>query len=145
MATTSSAYGPFIAALGTGAIDFTTDTFFALLTTSAYTPNVDTHEFYDPDITNEITGTGYSFGGEALSGVTWVYDAASNAAILTADTVAWTGADFIARYAVIYQDTGDPETARLLGYVNFGENRSPNAAGVFSIDFTAGVFRLLLA
>jgi hypothetical protein len=37
-----------------------------LLVLDAYTPNFDTHNFYD-DITNEATGTGYSAGGVTLT------------------------------------------------------------------------------
>lgn len=38
----------------------------ALLVTDSYTPNFDTHDFYN-DITNEVTGTGYSAGGATIT------------------------------------------------------------------------------
>jgi hypothetical protein len=37
-----------------------------LLVTDSYTPNFDTHDFYN-DVTNEVTGTGYSAGGVTLT------------------------------------------------------------------------------
>jgi hypothetical protein len=43
-------------------IDFDTDTFKAMLVTSSYTPNKDTHDKRD-DVTNEVAGTGYTAGG----------------------------------------------------------------------------------
>jgi hypothetical protein len=38
----------------------------ALLVTDSYTPAYDTHDFYN-DITNEVSGDGYSSGGETLT------------------------------------------------------------------------------
>ena len=37
-----------------------------LLVTDSYTPNFDTHDFRD-DLTNEVSGTGYTAGGQALT------------------------------------------------------------------------------
>lgn len=37
-----------------------------LLVTDSYTPNFDTHDFYN-DITNEVTGTNYTAGGQAMT------------------------------------------------------------------------------
>ena len=48
------------------AIDLTTDVMYMLLVTSAYTPNQNTHNFRD-DITNEVTGTGYTSGGNTCA------------------------------------------------------------------------------
>lgn len=49
-----------------GSIDFDTDTFKVMLVTSAYTENKDTHTRRS-DITNEITGTGYTAGGNTAT------------------------------------------------------------------------------
>mgnify|MGYP000402675218 CR=1 FL=1 len=49
-----------------GNIDFDTDTFYGMLVTSTYTPNKDTHTKRS-DVTNEVTGTGYTAGGMAVS------------------------------------------------------------------------------
>ena len=51
----------------TGAIDYDTDTFKVMLVTSSYTPDKDAHEFFD-DVTNEVSGTGYTAGGETVTG-----------------------------------------------------------------------------
>ena len=45
-----------------GAIDYDTDTFKIMLVTSSYTPNKGTHTRRS-DVTNEVTGTGYTAGG----------------------------------------------------------------------------------
>lgn len=58
-----------ISDLITGNIDIDTDTIKCALTTSSYTPNLDTHDRFD-DVTNEVTGTGYTAGGATLGSVT---------------------------------------------------------------------------
>lgn len=52
-----------------GSIDLDTDTIKVKLVTSAYTPNQDTHTKVS-DVTSEVTGSGYTSGGKALSGKT---------------------------------------------------------------------------
>lgn len=65
-------------------IDYDTDTIKCMMTTSAYTPNLDTHDYKD-DVTNEVTGTGYVAGGATLGTKTITYTAANS---LTAWAVA---------------------------------------------------------
>lgn len=43
-------------------IDFDTDTIKAMLCAAGYTPDLDAHD-YKNDVTNEVTGTGYTAGG----------------------------------------------------------------------------------
>lgn len=104
-----------------------TDPIKVALTTSAYTPNQDTHDFFN-DVTNEVTGTGYTAGGATLTGKTVTYDASSQRVWLNADDVTWGTSTITARYAVIYHDTGTPSTSTLLGYVDFGSDQSSTAA-----------------
>jgi hypothetical protein len=141
MAVTASAYGQAIMSLGLGRFNFGSDTLKVLLTTSSYTPNIDTHTYLS-DVTNEVSGTGYTAGGATLSGVSWTYDATNNLGKLLASTTTWTAATFTARTAVVYKSTGTAGTSPLLSYVDFGADQSP--AGVdFSIPWstTDGVFQ----
>lgn len=55
--------------------DFLTDTIKLMLTTSTYTENLDTHET-KADVTNEVSGTGYTAGGNTLASKTITYTAA---------------------------------------------------------------------
>jgi len=120
-------------------IDWVTDTINAGLTTSAYTPNQDVHDFYD-DITNEITGTGYTAKGVTLSGKSVSTDTASNDTRLIAATSSWTSASFTANKAFVFKDTGTASTSPLLIYVTFGADNTVSA-GTFSLvwDATNGV------
>jgi hypothetical protein len=114
-------------------VDWANDTIKVALCTSTYTPNQDTHQYFS-DVTNQISGTGYTAGGAALAGKTVNYDTASNVISLRASASSWTTATFTARYAVIYKDTGSSATSPLLGYVDFGGDETVST-GTFTITW----------
>jgi hypothetical protein len=58
-------------------IDWLSDTIKVMLLTSTYTPNLDTHKFKS-DLTNEITGTGYTAGGATLGSAALTYTVANS-------------------------------------------------------------------
>src|SRR4051812_40307058 len=41
------------------------------IVTASYTPNQNTHDFWDDVSANEVTGTGYTAGGNACATPTW--------------------------------------------------------------------------
>lgn len=137
----SGQYGPTAA----NRVDWANDTIKVALCTSSYTPDQDTHDFFD-DITNEVSGTGYTAGGETLSGKTVNYDASTNTMSLRANATAWTSATLTARYAVVYKSTGTAGTSPLIGYVDFGGDEVVSS-GTFSItwDPTDGVLKIVAA
>jgi hypothetical protein len=146
VAVTAFLYGvPFKNLLdGTAPFDLNTDTIKAALAQSGYTPNQDTHDFFN-DITNEASGTGYTAGGKTLTTPTVAYDTATNVIKFDADDVAWTGATFTARYAIVYKDTGTPSTSPLLFYVDFGGDQAVSS-GTFTINWHAnGLITLTVA
>lgn len=100
--------------------DWVNDSFKVMLSTSAFVPDQDTLDFRD-DVTNEVSGTGYTAGGVAVSGKTLSYDAASNEVrLLMADNVWGPGATIAGvRVATLYKVTGgaastDPVIAYLV-------------------------------
>jgi len=121
----------------TGDIDLNSDTFKIMLTTSAYTPNQDTHDFRD-DVTNEVSGTGYTAGGETLTGVSVSYDAASNQVRISWDDPTWPGSTIAsARTAVIYKSRGGASSAdELLAYATNDSDVSSVGAD-FTIDLSS--------
>jgi hypothetical protein len=137
MAVTASLFGLTAQKMldGSGAINWSSDTIKVALTTSAYTPNQDTHDFFD-DVTNEITGTGYSAGGVALASKTSTYDTTTDQIRLDAADTTWTTSTLTARRAVIYKSTGTPATSALIGWVDFGADVS-TTAGTFQITWDA--------
>lgn len=124
----------------TFAIDYLSDTIRVMLCTSTYAPNQDTHET-KADVTNEVVGAGYVARGTALAGKTITVDAANNRVTFDANDVTWAASTITARYAVVYKDTGVDATSPLIGYINFGADKS-SAATDFTIEWSAdGVFR----
>lgn len=118
-------------------IDFNSDTIKAMLCTSTYVPDQDTHQ-YKSDVTNEITGTGYTAGGVTLANCVIAYDTSTNTLKLDADDFSWTGATFTARNLVIYDSTpGSDATRPLIMYVTFTAD-IPVTSSTFSVTVNAG-------
>lgn len=133
MAGTFHWYGLGLQKLVSGTIDLDTDTFKMMLTTSAYTPNIDTHDFRD-DVTNEVSGTGYTAGGATLSGVGVTYDAGSNQVRVTWTDPTWPSSTITARTAVIYKSRGGAASAdELLAYVTESADVTSTGA-TFTVD-----------
>jgi hypothetical protein len=133
IAVISFVYGLALRQFVNGGINFAGDTIKAMLTTGAYVPAQDTHEFRSA-VTNEVTGTGYTAGGVALTGKTVTYDAATNTLTLDADDPAWANSTITARYLVFYKDTGVATTSPLISYVDFGADvSSTNAAFTYQL------------
>ena len=136
MAVTAQVYGQGAKLLLQGLHDLDSATYNVMLTTSAYTPDVDAHDFRN-DVTNEVTGTGYSAGGQALASVTVTYDSAGNKAVFDAADTVWSSSTITARYAVIYRARGGASSAdELLCYVDFGADVS-STGGAFTITWNA--------
>lgn len=145
MAVTALLYGSFPAKLANKEIDFDSDAIKVALCTSSYTPNQDTHDYFN-DITNEITGTGYTAGGATLGTKTVNYTSGTNTQAFDAADTLWTTSTLTARYAIIYDSTpGTAATNPLIGYVDFGADVS-SVAGTFTITWDAGgIFTITVA
>lgn len=141
----SKMYGNLVLKAFNKEVDWDSDTIKVMLTTSAYTPNQDTH-VYKSDVTNEVTGTGYTAGGQALTSKTATYDSATNVTVFDAADTTWANSTITARYAVIYDDAGASDASKvLLGYVDFGSDQS-STNGNFAITWDAtGIFRATVA
>ena len=100
--------------------DISDDTFKVALVTSSYTPDKDTHEHFD-DVTNEVSGTGYTAGGNTVTG-TLTLDNANDKLTLEFASTNWTSATITARGAVYYSSTGTASTSTLIAYNDFGSD-----------------------
>ena len=126
---------------GTAVVDWNTDTIKAALTTSSYSPAQDTDDFFN-DVTNEITGTGYTAGGASLGTLTATYDTTSNEIRLDAADTQGTSSSFTARNAVIYKSTGTASTSPLVSYIDFGGDETVSS-GTFTIQYdSTGVAKI---
>jgi hypothetical protein len=123
---------------GRGTIDFDTDTFKVLLTTSAYTEDKDAHDFRN-DVTNEITGTGYTAGGNTAT-VTVTRDDANDRVDISLGGTTWPASTLTARKAVYYKSRGGASSAdEIIAVIDFGADVS-TTAGIFTL--TASTLRL---
>lgn len=139
MATTKT-YGSLIGKAFNKEVDFDTDTIKVALVSSSYTPNQDTHDYWDDVSTYEVSGTGYTSGGATLASKAVTYDGGTNVTKFDAADVSWTSSTITARYAVVYLDTGTAATSPLIAYVDFGSDQS-SSSGTFQIVWDgAGIF-----
>jgi hypothetical protein len=108
-------------------LDNPSGTFKILLCAPAYTPDQDAHVFHS-DLTNEVTGTGYTAGGNAVANPLLSHNTGSGLITFDGDDPAdWlqdAGGFTDARVAVLYHDTGVSGTSVLLAYNDFGANKN---------------------
>jgi hypothetical protein len=142
----SKLYGNFLAKALNKEVDWDSDTIKVALLTSSYTPNQDVHDYFDDVSTYEVTGTGYTTGGQTLGSKTITYDSANNVIVLDAADVTWSSSTITARYAVVYDDSGSTSASKaLIGYVDFSSDQS-STNGNFTITWdSTGIVRLTVA
>lgn len=127
-------YNSFKRDIANGSIDLDTDTIKLMLVTSTYSPNIDTHTKRS-DVTNEVSGTGYTAGGVALSNKTMVVNTTTDKGVFDADDISISTATITARGAVLYKSRGGASSAdELIAYLDFGSDIT-STAGNFNIAF----------
>lgn len=111
-----------------------------MLVTSGYAFDQENHTV-KTDITNEVSGTGYTAGGAYLTSPT-VAEAARVTTFDAADTP-WTSSTITARGAVLYGAVAANNP--LVAFIDFGENKSSDN-GTFTIQWSAsGIFTITVA
>lgn len=141
-------YDSFKLALLNADIDFENDDIRAVLVTSSYTPSA-AHDTYS-DITNQVTGDGYTAGGKSLTNPTTAI--VSNKAVFDAEDVLWEESTITARAIVLYKyvdDGGSPDASSpLIMYWDsgFGGGNKSSEDGDFKITWGSdGIFRIDVA
>ena len=116
----------------TGAIDFDTDTFKVMLVTSGYTEDKAAHSKRS-SVTNEITGTGYTAGGQAIV-PTITKDTTNHRTTIVFPQVTWPTSTLTARKAVYYKSRGGASSAdELVAVDDFGSDVT-TTAGTFTLN-----------
>lgn len=111
-----------------------TDTYYVMLCTSTYTPNIATHARRS-DVTNEVTGTGYTAGGQAIV-PTFTKDTTNHKEVIVFPQVTWASSTITARKAVYYKRRGGASTAdEIVGVDDFGSD-VVTTAGTFTLAAT---------
>ena len=122
--------------LTNGVFDLDTDTVRLSAHTNTYSINQDTHDFFD-DVTNEVTGTNYTAGGEALASKT--VTRSTNTVTFDAADVVWlqSGAGFSnARKFVLRRVQGTAATDRLYSVVTADADVG-NVTGDLTVSWNA--------
>jgi hypothetical protein len=142
----SKLYGQFLSQALNKEIDWDSDTIKVALLTNGYTPDQDAHNYFDDVVASEVTGTGYTAGGNTLANKTNSYNSSTNVIVLDADDTTWSSSTITARYAVIYDASPATNATRpLIGYVDFGADQS-SSNGNFTITWDAtGIVRITVA
>ena len=113
---------------------------FAVLLTAAYTPAANTHATYADISGSETTGTGYTAGGQVLTGVT---DTATGGTVtITATGPSWASSTITAKYiALVYRAAAGTAAAtdKLIAYadLNSGAGSISSTNGPFAVPTNA--------
>lgn len=114
-----------------GNVNFGSDSFKMMLVSGSYTPSKNHSK--RSDITNEISGTGYSSGGNTATPTVGSVNTSTNSVSVTFTVTTWTSATFTANGGVIYKARGGSSSAdELVMFVDFGQALSITA-GDFAV------------
>ncbi|HEY0062989.1 MAG TPA: hypothetical protein VGC21_12775 [Telluria sp.] len=111
-----------------------TDTYYVMLTTNAYAADQDAHTKRS-DVTSEVSGAGYTAGGQAIV-PTFTKDLANNRLQIVFPQVTWASSTITARRAVYYKRRGGASSAdELVAVDDFGAD-VVTTAGTFTLQAT---------
>ena len=84
--------------------------------------------------THEVSGDGYNAGGVEAT----IKSVTESTKVTTFDAadVTWTSSTLTARFEVLYLSTGTASTSYLIGYADFGEDKS-SSSGDFTVSWNA--------
>lgn len=123
-------YDSYLYDVFTGAI-VSTDTYKCALTTSSYTENRVTHTKFS-DVTNEVSGTGYTAGGATVV-PTFTKDTTNHRLTVVFPQIAWPSSTITARKAVCYKSTGTASTSPLVFVSDFDTDKT-SSNGTFTLN-----------
>jgi hypothetical protein len=104
----SITYDSFLADVFSGAAN-TSHSYKAMLVTSGYTENRATHAKRS-DVTNEVSGTGYTAGGAAIT-ITQSLNTTTHVLTLTIGAASWPSSSITARKLIVYRGRGGASNA----------------------------------
>lgn len=113
-------------------VDLSIDTIKVILLNNSHSFNAD-HNVNTDINTNEITGTGYTTGGETIGSPTVTQNDTSDKMVFDGADVAWTTATFTAYHAALV-DTS--VSNNLCGSIDFGGAKTVTG-GTFTIQWDA--------
>jgi hypothetical protein len=107
----SGIYHSFFEDVFKGNIDVDTDTFYGMVVGASYSFNKDSHNRRD-DITDEVSGTGYTAGGQAVTLTVNSIDTANDRVEITIASTSWTSSTISgAQQLIVYKRRGGASSA----------------------------------
>ncbi len=123
-----------------GTQNYELETHKALMVTDTYTHDYTLHDFRD-DITNEVTGTGYTLGGVALTATEITL--AAGTLIFDAADVSWASSTIASAMAAVHYFNVGTAATDPLGFLSDFVTAASTSNGTFSIAWAAaGIFTL---
>lgn len=114
---------------------------FMLVSATPTEANMDAWQFRN-QVTNEVTGAGYTAGGVSVTLTVGATDTANNRVAVTATNLApmLPTATVTSPGGWIYRDTGNAATDELVQFVEFSNGVVSSTNAAFSVTFTAPLF-----
>lgn len=137
----SGTYNQFKTELMNGTYQLASDTIKAALLDSSHAFDAD-NVGWSSVSANEISGTGYTAGGETLTSTAVTQDDTDDEGVFDAADVSWESATFSASHAVLYDDTTTSPADALICSIDFGGSQSVSG-GTFTIQWaTEGIINI---
>lgn len=125
-------YDSFVDDLMKGNVVPSTDTVKLMLATSSYAPSKSAHAKRS-DVTNEVSGTGYTAGGSAATLTLTAAAGNGDLEVVSMADVSWTTATITAAYGIAYKARGGAASADNLYFlIDFGGTFT-STAGTFTV------------
>ena len=129
-------YDSFWHDLARGNVDLDTDSFKLMLMTSTYAPSKSGHAKRS-DLTNEVSGTGYTAGGAAVTVTLTAASGNSDIELFNLANVSWSSATITARYGAVYKSRGGASSADELCFLlDFGSDKT-STGGTFTVSMSS--------
>ena len=114
---------------------------FKFLLVSSVPSEADLDTFVNrSSVANEVTGTGYTSGGSAVTCTVGAYDATNNRTPVTwSSPAAWAASTITAVGGWIYKAVGSAATDELIGFVDFGGSIA-STGGAFTVTISAPTY-----
>ena len=114
-------FNSFVFDVVTGSIDLNTDNFKMMLVSVLPGETAKDTWTKRSDVTNEVTGTGYTAGGTAVTLTVAAVDTANNDVEVTCSAPSWPSSTISGVAGVIYKSRGGAASAdELVGSIDFG-------------------------
>lgn len=127
-----------------GTLDLDSDSFRMVLVTSSYTPAQNTHTAWSDISANEVSGTGYTANGQAI---TQTVTRSGNVITFDCDDKSWASSTITAKYAVIVKDAdsnnalASTDVPLCYADLNTGGGSESSSGAAFNVNINAsGVF-----